>query len=220
MKCKNLLKLAFILIVVVLTCTGSVRMKLPKPNLKGTVSVEEAIARRRSIRRFKKRPLTIKQISQLLWACQGITDPINKLRAAPSAGATYPFETYVVVGDVEGLEDGVYHYEPETHSITLVRSGDLRRLLAIACLRQMFIEEAPATIVLAAVFERTKRYYGERAYRYISMEAGHIGENLHLQCVAMGLGTVMVGAFYDNDVKTVLGIDEHPLYVMPVGYPR
>ncbi len=194
-------------------------IRLPPPRHRGEMSVEEAISRRRSCRDFSPQPLTLAQLAQLLWACQGITDSIRGFRAAPSAGATYPFETYVVVGAVEGLKPGLYRYNVRKHALELLRAGDIRAKLARACLSQDFIASAPATIVLAAEYERTTRRYGERGYRYVAMEAGHIGENLHLQCEALGLGTVMVGAFFDNEVKELLGVPEEPLYVMPVGKP-
>ena len=203
-------------------CTmGETRIiKLPPPDLKGRMSVEEAIAHRRSRRRFSKRALTLNELSQLLWSCQGITDSISGFRAAPSAGATYPFETYIVVGNVKSIEAGLYRYIVKTHSIELLRSGDIRKNLRDSCLGQEFIAQAPATIILSADYPRTTLRYGERGYRYVAMEAGHIGENLHLQCEALGLGTCMVGAVHDDKVKALLEIKEEPLYIMPIGEPK
>jgi len=195
-------------------------IKLPSPKTTGTMSVEEAISKRRSCRDFTHKSLTIDQISQLLWACQGITDTANGFRAAPSAGATYPFEIYLVAGNIEGLNVGIYHYIPKTHSLEIVQDGDFRVNIANNCNSQTFIKQSPATIVLSAIYERTSHKYGDRAMRYVAIEAGHIGENLSLQCEAIGLGTVMVGAFYDNKVKKLLGIAEEPLYIMPVGFPK
>ena len=194
--------------------------KLPPPKLRGKVSVEEAISRRRSCREFLNNALTLEELSQLLWSCQGITDSISGYRAAPSAGATFPFEIYIVVGNVAGIEAGLYHYIVKKHSIELLRTGDIRDELCKSCLGQEFLKIAPITIILAARYERTTQRYGERGYRYVAMEAGHIGENLHLQCVSLGLGTVMVGAFYDDRVKKLLEIEEEPLYIMPVGRPK
>ncbi len=143
------------------------------------------------------------------------------LRAAPSAGATYPLEVYAVVknGGVEGLDAGVYHYQPEDHSLGLLRNGDLSEELASACLGQGWVREAPLNIVITAVYARTTRRYGTRGERYVHMEVGHVGQNIYLQATAMGLGTVAVGAFYDDEVRKVLGVseEERPLYVMPVG---
>jgi len=208
-----------LLMGVVMAQTGEV-VHLPPPKTKGKMSVEEAIARRRSRREFENVPLTLEQLGQILWAAQGITDREHGFRAAPSAGATYPFETSVVVGAVEGLVPGIYHYIPHGHTLVLLKRGDFRRALCDASLRQEFIAEAPASIVLAADYQRTARFYGERAYRYVPMEAGHIGENIHLQCEALGLGTVMVGAFYDEQVRDILDIELDPLYVIPVGKPK
>ncbi len=195
-------------------------VNLPPPRTRGEMSVEEAIARRRSRREFENVPLSLEQLGQILWAAQGITDREHGFRAAPSAGATYPFETYVVVGAVEGLVPGIYHYIPHGHTLVLLKRGDFRRAICDASLRQEFIADAPATIIIAADYQRTARIYGERAYRYVHMEAGHIGENVHLQCEALGLGTVMVGAFYDERIKEILEIEQEPLYIMPVGKPK
>ncbi|WP_048159794.1 SagB/ThcOx family dehydrogenase [Thermococcus barophilus] len=192
---------------------------LPEPELKGEMSVEEAIAKRRSIRYYKDRPLTLKQLSQLLWAAQGITEEKKKFRAAPSAGATYPFEIYVVVGYVEGLKPGVYHYDPFNHSLTLIKEGDYRTELQKAALNQQWVGKAAVDIVLVAFYERTTKYYGERGYRYVYMEAGHIGQNIYLQAVALGLGTVAVGAFHDKEVAKIIGTDGNPIYIFPVGVP-
>ncbi|MBO8174203.1 MAG: SagB/ThcOx family dehydrogenase [Thermococcus sp.] len=192
---------------------------LPEPKLKGDISVEEAIAKRRSIRYYKDKPLTLEQLSQLLWAAQGITEEKRKFRAAPSAGATYPFEIYVVVGNVEGLEPGIYHYDPFKHSLTLIKEGDYRKQLQAAALNQQWVGKAAIDIVLVAFYERTTKYYGERGYRYVYMEAGHIGQNIYLQATALGLGTVAVGAFYDEEVAKILETDGDPVYIFPVGVP-
>ena len=192
-------------------------IKLPSPMVKGTISVEEAISKRRSRREYKDEPLSLKEVSQLLWAASGITAKWGG-RAAPSAGATYPIETYLLVGRAEKLDAGLYHYLPSSHSLIKVIEGDLRRQLASAALGQGMIREAPITIVLAAVFQRTTGRYGERGIRYVHMEIGHIGENIYLQAEAMNLSTVAVGAFNDEAVKKVLGLKEEVLYLMPVGH--
>ncbi|MEM2842541.1 MAG: SagB/ThcOx family dehydrogenase [Candidatus Bathyarchaeia archaeon] len=185
------------------------------------MSVEEAIAKRRSIRDYSNEPLTFQQLSQLLWAAQGITDLKTRFRAAPSAGATYPLEVYVVLGSnsVVGLNAGIYHYNPLTHELKLLFEGDFRANLASAALDQRWVKTAPVNIILAAVYERTTRVYGDRGVRYVHMEAGHIGENIYLQATALGLGTVVVGAFSDELVQKVLNLpkEQKPLYIMPVG---
>ncbi len=196
---------------------------LPLPRLKGNMSLEESIAYRRSIREYLDKPLTLNQLSQLLWAAQGLTELKWGFRASPSAGATYPLEIYVVVAEngVEGLEPGIYHYDPYTHTIRLTRKGDFVDELYEACLRQPWVKEAPVNIVIVAEYERTTRVYGERGIRYVHIEVGHVGQNIYLEATALGLGTVAIGAFYDNQVREILGLppNYHPLYVMPVGVP-
>ena len=194
---------------------------LPPPATTGTLSVEEAIARRRSLRRYSPQPLTLAQLGQVLWACQGLTSGWK--RAVPSAGATYPLELYVVVGKdgVEGLAEGIYHYEPEGHALHLLIGGDKRAELAAAALNERFLREAPVGLVVCAIYERTTGYYGQRGERYVHFEVGHLGQNVHLQALALGLGTVMVGAFEDEEVSRLLGLekDARPLYIMPLGRP-
>ncbi|MDP8246621.1 MAG: SagB/ThcOx family dehydrogenase [Candidatus Tritonobacter lacicola] len=192
-------------------------IKLPEPLIKGVMSVEEAISNRRSIRSYKKTGLTLNQVSQLLWAAQGITEKKRGFRSAPSAGATYPLTAYLVAGEVEGLAPGVYQYIPERHALRMVSGRDVRPGLARASYGQGWVAAAPATIVLAARYERTTRVYGKRGVRYVDIEVGHAGENIYLQATALGLGTVAVGAFSDDAVKKILGIEEVPLYLMPVG---
>lgn len=198
-------------------------VQLPPATRQGVISLEEAIAARRSTRRYASDPLTRSQLSQLLWSAQGLTGDVG-LRAAPSAGATYPVEVYVVVGGpaVEGVPSGLYHYQVNSHSLSVQADHDVRLELAEAALGQGFIARAPAVIVLCAVYERTARTYGPRAERYVHMEVGHIGENISLQAAALGLATVMVGAFYDDAVAVALGLprDVRPLYIIPVGRPR
>jgi SagB-type dehydrogenase family enzyme len=197
-------------------------IKLPPPQLKGKVSLEETILRRRSVRRFRREPLDLPQLSQILWSAQGITASTG-LRAAPSAGATYPLEIFVVLGQesVNELEAGIYQYLVNTHSLRLHKSGDFRPNLARAALEQEFIVQVPTNIVICAFYHRTCDTYGRRGERYVHMEVGHAGENIHLQAVALGLATVEVGAFHEEEVWEILGIDEQikPLYIMPVGKP-
>jgi len=210
---------------------GQTIIKLPSPQLKGKVSLEETILRRRSVRRYRRKPLDLPQLSQILWSAQGITGT-RGFRAAPSAGATYPLEIFVVVGKQgviaseakqapEELQAGIYHYEAASHSLSLHKPTDLRPDLARATLDQEFIIDAPVDIVICALYHRTSYRYGRRGERYVHMEVGHVGENIHLQAVALGLATVEVGAFHDEEVRTVLGVDEQikPLYILPVGKP-
>lgn len=200
------------------------RVQLPDPKVKGSLTVEEALMKRRSIREYRDEGLTIQEVSQLLWAAQGITEPRKGFRSAPSAGATYPLETYTVFreGGVEGFDPGIYHYEPRDHSLTQLSVGDVSGELMGAAVDQEWVGNAPINIVLTAIFERTTSRYGERGIHYVYMEAGHVGENIYLQATAIGLGATVVGAFYDDEVQRILGIPEgeKPLYIIPVGRPR
>lgn len=194
---------------------------LPTPRLEGEVSVERALAARRSLRAFAPDPLPLASVSQLLWAAQGVTGP-DGLRTAPSAGALYPLEVYLVAGAVSGVAPGVYRYEPRRHRLVQASQGDVRERVAEAALSQDWVAEAPAIVVLAAVFERTARKYGERAPRYVHMEVGHASQNIYLQATALGLGTTMVGAFRDEALARALALPAgvKPLGLLPVGRPR
>jgi SagB-type dehydrogenase family enzyme len=194
---------------------------LPKPRLEGEVAVERALAKRRSLREFAAGPLPLEAVSQLLWAAQGITHE-EGLRTAPSAGALYPLEVYLVAGAVSGVRPGVYHYDPRRHRLLLASKGDARAAVAEAALDQDWVAEAPAIIVLAGVYARTTRKYGERAERYVHMEVGHAAQNVYLQATAQGLGTTMVGAYRDAELARVLALprDVKPLALLPVGTPR
>lgn len=194
---------------------------LPEPAHHGKISVEAALQARVSTRTYAAGPLTLNQVSQLLWAAQGITSQSLR-RTAPSAGALYPLEVYLVAGHVQGLAPGIYHYLPQAHGLELVLSGDRRKELAIAALGQGSIENGAVNLVLAGVYGRTAAKYGSRARRYVHMEIGHAAQNIYLQAVALKLGTVAVGAFDDEQVQQILGMekDEAPLCIMPVGRQR
>ena len=198
---------------------ASPTLSLPEPSKKGVISVEEALAKRRSQREYAREPLSLDELSQLLWAAQGVTGESG--RTAPSAGGTYPLEVYAVVGDVSGLPSGVYRYTPKEHSLVLVKAGDFRENLSTASLNQKWVRDATVDLVFTAVYERTTRQYGERGIRYVHMEAGHAAQNVYLECEALGLGTVTVGAFDDKEVAGLFSLPdgETPLYVMPVGKP-
>jgi SagB-type dehydrogenase family enzyme len=196
-------------------------IRLPQPNLKGRISVEEAITRRRSIREFGPSPLTLGSLSQILWAAQGITDPNGVFRSAPSAGALYPLELYVVArkGGIEGLPEGVYHYLPSGHGLALVKDGDCSPALEAATWGQEIVKEAAASIVITGVVGRTAEKYGKRSARYVYQESGHVAQNVFLQAAALGIGTVAMGAFGEGAVRRVIGAgaDERALYVQPLG---
>jgi SagB-type dehydrogenase family enzyme len=190
-------------------------INLPSPGQKGRMSLEETLKNRESIRDFSSKPLTKEELSQLLWAVQGTTRDWGA-RTTPSAGALFPLEVYVV------LKEGVFHYSPKDHSLSRNLEQDVRNQLAKTALGQDSVQKAPAVFVIAAVYERTSKKYGNRAERYVKMEAGHAGQNLLLQAVSLGLGAVPVGAFQDDKVKQVLNlpIDHEPLYLIPVGRKR
>lgn len=193
-------------------------VKLPEPRYSSNVSVEKALLERRSMREYKKEPLTLSEVSQLLWAAQGITGP-DGYRTAPSAGALYPLEVYVVVGNVNNLSAGIYKYKPRKHELVRIAKGDKRAELSAASLGQSCVKSGAAVIVISAIYERTTQKYGERGVRYVHMEAGHAAQNVYLQAVSLQLGTVVVGAFNDEAVKKVITMPprEQPLVIMPVG---
>ena len=194
------------------------KIKLPEPRYSSNISVEQALLKRRSIRQYKDEPLTLAEVSQLLWAAQGVTDA-EGYRTAPSAGALYPLEVYVVIGNVKGIMPGIYKYKPYRHELIKIKEGDVRGELMRAAYGQIYIAKAPVDIVFAAVYERTTRKYGRRGIRYVHMEVGGATQNVYLQAVALNLGTVVIGAFEDEEVKKVLHMSdsEHPLCIMPVG---
>ena len=188
---------------------------LPPARTASPVSLEEALQQRRSVREFLRDPLSDQELGQLLWAAQGVTDPEGH-RTAPSAGALYPLEIYAVTATA------MLHYDPATHSVTTHLTGDYRRDLKAAALDQEFLAEAPVTLVITAVYERTAVKYGDRAARYVHLEAGHAAQNVLLEAVALGLGAVPIGAFSDERLETVLElpVDERPIYLIAVGHPR
>lgn len=193
-------------------------IELPQPELDGEVSLETAIRKRRSVREFSRQALPLADVAQLLWAAQGVTSRDGG-RTAPSAGALYPLELYLVAGKVDALPAGLYHYHPREHRLRLVTDGDLRKALAGAALDQSWVRSAPAVLVIAGVYERSAKKYGQRARRYTHIETGHAAQNVYLQAEALGLGTVIVGAFDDAAVREVLALpaDHAPLALMPVG---
>ena len=203
---------------------GHASILLPRPSSDGKVSVEKAVKERRTIRDLKERILSLAHLSQLLWAAQGITDSVTGRRAAPSGGALYPLDIYIVIGEngVEKIETGVYHYLPKEHSISLISKGDRRKEIASASLGQRWMAKAPITFIITAEYRRITGKYGERGIRYALIEAGHVGQNLFLQAEALGLGAGIVGAFNDLEVSKVAGLPSkhEPLLIMPVGYKK
>lgn len=224
-------KVVFLLVLLLLAITlvamfdkekkvpfDQVTIVLPAPDIRGTMSLEEAIDKRRSARNFADGALSLKELAQLLWAAQGITSDDGK-RAAPSAGALYPLEMHVVAGEIEDLPPGVYRYVPVDHSLVKSADGDKRNALWKSALLQSSVRDGAAALVISAVYARTKAKYGKRGDRYVLMEAGHAAQNIYLQAVALNIGTVAVGAFQDTAVKKVLQLPEKesPLYILPIG---
>jgi SagB-type dehydrogenase family enzyme len=192
---------------------------LPRP-AEQAGSLLRVLHQRRSIRDFSRASLTLADAAALLWAAQGVTHP-DGLRTAPSAGALYPLETFLVAQRVEDLPIGVYHYLPDGHALAVVPRAGTPQDLAAAALGQECVERAAAVIVFTAEPVRTTRKYGERGLRYVHLEAGHAAQNVCLAAVALGLGTVVVGAFDDDGVRRVLRPVHvaEPLCLVAVGRP-
>lgn len=197
-------------------------IQLPPPATRGSVSLEQALSERRSVREFSHAPLRLAQVSQVLWAAQGVTENEQGLRTAPSAGALYPLEILLLVGSVQGLSPGLYGYQPREHRLVMLGEKDLRPQLKAAALNQEAVLQAPAVLIVTAVPARTEARYAERAERYVNMEAGHVAQNICLQATALGLGAVPIGAFHDQQVARLLRLPVGvvPLYLLPVGQRR
>jgi SagB-type dehydrogenase family enzyme len=200
------------------------KIMLPSPSKEGKISIEEAIVNRRTVRSFKPDPIAVSDLSQFLWAAQGITDTRRGLRSAPSGGALYPLDVYVVIGKkgVKGLAEGVYRYLPESHSIEKLAESDRRGELARAALGQNWMTQAPVIFVITAEYKRINKKYGNRGIRYALIEVGHVGQNIFLQAESLGLGAGIVGAFNDQEVaKVISALPGHePLSIMPIGYKK
>ncbi|MFH1738431.1 MAG: SagB/ThcOx family dehydrogenase [bacterium] len=196
--------------------TTEEKTTLPKPKLTSEVSLEEALWKRQSVRSFSEKVPDWEQVGQLLWAAQGINRPGTRFRTCPSAGALYPLEIYAV------LPDGVYHYLPNDHAVMKTQSGDMRKALSDAGLRQEAIQKATCVFVICAVFERTSQKYGDRATRYVYLEAGHAAQNLLLQTVSLGMAGVPIGAMVDQEAQKVLGVpeEEQVVYILATGFPK
>jgi SagB-type dehydrogenase family enzyme len=201
-------------------------IQLPEPNPRDTDDLWTLLQRRRSRRAYaEERPLTKGVLSTLLWSTQGVTAGHGNIlfRTSPSAGALYPIETYLFLRAVEGLETGIYHFRPNHFDLEFLRKGDLSQELTAAALGQNMILHAPLTFLWTALVERSKWKYEQRAYRYIYLDAGHIAENLYLAGEALGMGVCTIGAFFDDRVNDLLGLDgekEFILYMATVGYRR
>ncbi len=200
------------------------RFELEVPQREGGMPLYSVLQKRRSERSFRNEELSGKDLSQILWSGQGLTlsTEHHQFRTAPSAGALYPIETYCVINRVNGFKPGVYHYQVPYHCLVLLKEGQFGKDLARAALGQRMVQEAAFNLVWSAVIERSKWKYDQRAYRYIYMDAGHIAENTALAAVSAGLGSVQIGAFFDEEVDRVINVDgvsEFTIYMTSVGQP-
>ncbi len=198
---------------------GAPLIRLPEPSRTGAVSLEETLARRRSLRAFAPDPISLQSIGQLAWSAQGVTDAATGYRTAPSAGGTLPIEVDLLLHGVPELEDGVYRYHPVEHALRLRLPGDLREAVTASTMNQGFVGDAPVVLALSAVAARTEPRFGALTARLIDMEVGHVAQNVSLQAVALGLGTVVVAAFREAELAAALELaeGERPIYLMPVG---
>jgi SagB-type dehydrogenase family enzyme len=196
-------------------------MKLPEPRRQGAMSLEAALWARHSTRALTRDSISLAEVGQLLWAAQGVNRPDNH-RTAPSAGATYPLELYLLAARVRDLPAGVYHYRPAGHQIELVAAGDRLAEMVSAATRQAWQADAAAVVVFAAVYERAAQRFRERAERYVPMDVGFAGQNVYLEAAALGLATTFAGSFQDSALARIFGLpqDQRPLGLMPVGHPR
>jgi SagB-type dehydrogenase family enzyme len=208
------------------TYPGAPTISLPQPAERFGPPLPEVIARRRSVREYADRRMTLEELSSLLHLSAGITDtrdPTLAFRAVPSSGALYPIELYPVIFDVAGLGPGVYHYDVQGHRLELLRAGELRREVFQAAVSQEMIWGASLALVMTALFARVQWKYVDRSYRYALLEAGHLGQNVYLAATALGLGPCGIGAYFDDDLNRLLGVDgydEAVVYLMAVGPAR
>ena len=199
-------------------------ISLPAPDIQGGQGLWDALRTRRSVRAYKEDAVTQADLSQMLWASQGITARIHdhELRTAPSAGALYPIETYLCINRVEGIDHGIYHYNIKEHSLELMNAGDFSKEVGKAALDQKIAERAAVVFIWSAVFQRSKWKYLQRAYRYVFLDAGHLVQNLALSAEALGLGSCQIAAIYDDEMNNLLGLDgieESVIYLSSVGHP-
>ncbi|MFA5306158.1 MAG: SagB/ThcOx family dehydrogenase [Candidatus Babeliales bacterium] len=210
---------AIVIVMKFMRAGGGQTIRLPEIRTHSSTSIEEAIGQRRSVRLYKNEPLVVTEVAQLLWACQGVTDKQRLLRATPSAGALYPLEIYLVVGDVKGLSSGIFKYNSLKHELSKMLDGDQRVALSEAAFSQQWVHQAAAAIVICANYKNVEKKYNQRAHQYVHMEVGAAAENVYLQATALGMGTVLVGAFDDDAVQKIIGSeqDEIPLCILPIG---
>ncbi|MDD1775723.1 MAG: SagB/ThcOx family dehydrogenase [Candidatus Methanomethylicus sp.] len=201
------------------------RIALPRAKGLVDITLDQCLRLRWSVRTFSPESLTLNDLSYILWASTGIRDTIDdfEFRTAPSAGALYPIESYIVANRVEGLSKGIYHYSVKNHELEELKLGDFSSDVAAAALDQGMCAEAAVVIIWSAMIERSKWKYGQRCYRYLYLDVGHIAQNLALAAVSLGLGSCQIAAFFDDEVNTMVGIngsDECVLYMSVIGVPQ
>ena len=206
------------------TYPDNLKVVLPSFDPNRPMTLDRVLSERKSIREYKAAPISLGQLGYLLWASTGVqrAEYGYEFRAAPSAGALYPIETYIVANEVRDLEPGVYHYGIRNHELEQIRTGDYRQGIAAAALGQGMCASASAVFVWTAIFARSKWKYGQRAYRYIYLDAGHIAANFALAAVSLRLGTCQIGALFDDEVNKLLnidGVEESVVYMSVVGVP-
>ena len=194
-------------------------IELPEFKISGEISFETALKNRKSVRDFKDDPLSLEQVSQLLWAAHGVSHG-STYYTVPSAGALYPLEIYIIAERIENFGPGLYHYLPIGHKIQLLRSGSFLKTVSNVAYGQRALSNCPVVFIISGVISRSEKKYRERARRYVQIEVGHAGQNILLQAVALGLGSVPMGAFIDEQLKEKLSIEGEPFYLLPVGYPK
>ncbi|MHA1104112.1 MAG: SagB/ThcOx family dehydrogenase [Promethearchaeota archaeon] len=197
-------------------------INLPAPKIDENLPFWNIIKNRQSLRKFSREPLDLEQVSLLLFGISGITRnyPQFAFRTVPSAGGLFPIETYAVINNIDGIDPGIYHYNIKDHVLECLKLGDYRIDAMKACLDQKMVYNSAITFIWTAVIERSKWKYLQRCYRYIYMDAGHIGQNCYLVAEALGLGTCTIGAIYDNELNDLLeidGIEETSIYVGVIG---
>jgi SagB-type dehydrogenase family enzyme len=193
-------------------------IKLPAPDLTSSVSIEETLSNRRTVRVYDESPLSLENLSQMLWAAQGITDESGH-RTAPSGHGLYPIDLFVAVSNVTGLETGLYHYISEGHMLGLIREGDQKEDLALVT-PQPHPQGAPVTLYMSGNYLKPQEFFDAEAAETVTLqESGHIGQNLYLQAESLGLGLVVMGGFDPNLARDILGLteDDHVMYLIPIG---
>jgi SagB-type dehydrogenase family enzyme len=195
------------------------RISLPKPEFSPDIQFWDIINKRHTTRAFKNEPLSIMDLSQLLFGMSGLTRIFPKFafRTVPSAGALFPIEIYAIINDVSGIEQGIYHYNIEKHELEYLKQGDFRKSVADACYGQRMIAKSAVNFIWTAMIERTRINYAERAYRYIYLDCGHLGQNFYLVAEALRLNACVVGAYYDDEINKILDLDEKKEFAIYMG---